>query len=179
MIVVCQSLRSGPILVLELSTPVPRFFGTTSHCLSVQPFQLLPSRNIWRHISLTCPPPLDTVAPRGLLVLRNCFFNFAVEHWFGFAGNIGTIKVWLIDWFCGVSFDTEKLNRKRREEFAPQSFVSDKEEFSFVWVLFRFIHGHPWLNGGQTWLQTIQCCSRVPSYSCSRKLVFLWSTVVL
>ena len=29
--------------------------GTTSRCLSVQPFQLLPSRNIWRHISLTWP----------------------------------------------------------------------------------------------------------------------------
>ena len=33
-------------------------FGTTCHCLSVQPFQLLPSRNTWRHISLTWPFPL-------------------------------------------------------------------------------------------------------------------------
>ena len=30
-------------------------FGTTSHCLSVQPVQLLPSRNIWRHISFIWP----------------------------------------------------------------------------------------------------------------------------
>ena len=36
---------------------VPRFFRTTCCCLSVQPFQLLPSRNIWRHISLTSPFP--------------------------------------------------------------------------------------------------------------------------
>ena len=32
-------------------------FGTTSRCLSVQPVQLQPSRNIWRHISLIWPFP--------------------------------------------------------------------------------------------------------------------------
>ena len=57
MIMACQSLGSKPILVQELFTPVPRLFGTTSRCLSAQPFQLLPSRNIWRHISLTWPFP--------------------------------------------------------------------------------------------------------------------------
>ena len=31
--------------------------GTTSCCLSVQPLQLLPLRNIWRHISLIWPFP--------------------------------------------------------------------------------------------------------------------------
>ena len=36
---------------------MPRLFGTTSRCLSVQPVQLLPSRNIWRHISLIWPFP--------------------------------------------------------------------------------------------------------------------------
>ena len=37
-------------------------------------------------------------------MLRNCFLDFAVEHWFGcrttelgFAGDIGAIEVWLID----------------------------------------------------------------------------------
>ena len=37
-------------------------------------------------------------------MLRNCFFDFAVEHWFvcratepGFAGDIGDIEIWLID----------------------------------------------------------------------------------
>ena len=41
----------------------------------------------------------------GLLMLKNCFLDFAVEHWFGcratepgFAGDIGAIEVWLIDW---------------------------------------------------------------------------------
>ena len=50
--------------------------------------------------------PIDTVTPHGLLTLRNCFLDFAVEHWFGcratepgFAGDIGAIEVWLIDWF--------------------------------------------------------------------------------
>ena len=38
-------------------------------------------------------------------MLRNCFLDFAVEHWFGcratepgFAGDIDAIEVWLIDW---------------------------------------------------------------------------------
>ena len=47
---VCQSLGSRP--TLELFTPVPRLPGATSHCLSIQQFHLLPSQNIWRHISL-------------------------------------------------------------------------------------------------------------------------------
>ena len=51
--------------------------------MDCQPFQLLPSRNIWRHISLTCPSPVDTVTPHGLLMLRNSFLNFTIEHWFG------------------------------------------------------------------------------------------------
>ena len=56
-IVVRQSLGSIPILVQELFTFVPRLFGTTSHCLSVHPFQLVHLRNIWRHVSLTWPFP--------------------------------------------------------------------------------------------------------------------------
>ena len=43
--------------------------------------------------------------PNGLLMLRHCFLDFGVEHWFGcratepgFAGDIGTIEGWLIDW---------------------------------------------------------------------------------
>ena len=40
---------------LQLFTIVPCLSGTTSCCLSVQPVQLLPSRNIWRHISLIWP----------------------------------------------------------------------------------------------------------------------------
>ena len=52
-----QQSGSRPILVLELFTFVPRLFGTTSCCLSVQPVQLLPLRSIRRHISLIWPFP--------------------------------------------------------------------------------------------------------------------------
>ena len=54
---VCRSLVSRPTQMQELFMRVLCLFGTTSFCLSVQPFQLLPSKNIWRHISLTCPFP--------------------------------------------------------------------------------------------------------------------------
>ena len=67
------SLRSSKgisLLVLRVRTNTesvsifcPRLSGTTCRCLSVQPFQLLPSRNIWRYISLTWPSPLDTGTP--------------------------------------------------------------------------------------------------------------------
>ena len=50
------------------------------------------------------------------------------------------------------SFDTEKLNGKHREIFAPLSFVPDKEDFSYIWAQFQFIRQHPWLDRGQTWL---------------------------
>ena len=50
-------LGSRSVLVLELFTLVPRLFGTTSHCLPIQPVQLLPSINIYRHISLIWPFP--------------------------------------------------------------------------------------------------------------------------
>ena len=54
-VLVCRSLGSRPTQTQELFTLVPRPFRTTSCCLSMQPFQLLPSRNIWRHTSLTWP----------------------------------------------------------------------------------------------------------------------------
>ena len=45
--------------------------------------------------------------------------------------------------FSRVSFDTEKLNGKHREVFAPLLFIPNKEEFSFIWVQFQFIVQHP------------------------------------
>ena len=101
---VCQSLGSRPTQVQQLFTLVSLLFGTTCRCLSIQPFQLLPSRNISKRISLTGPLPIDTSAPDGLLIL-NCFIDFALENWFschatepGFTGDIGSIEIWLIDW---------------------------------------------------------------------------------
>ena len=58
-----RSLRSNndnslSVPRVETNTGARAFlFGTTSRCLSVQPVQLLPSRNIWRHISLIWPTP--------------------------------------------------------------------------------------------------------------------------
>ena len=44
--------------------------------------------------------------------------------------------------FCRVSFDTERLNKKYREEFTLLSFVPDKEDFSFIWLQFQCIRRH-------------------------------------
>ena len=104
---VCRCIGSRPTQVQEHFTLVPLLFGTTCRCLSVQPFQLLPSRNIWKHISLIWPPPppIDTSTPDGLLMLWSCSIDLALEHWFGchatdpgFAGDISTTEIWLIDW---------------------------------------------------------------------------------
>ena len=98
-----------------------RLFGIASCCLSVHPFQLLPSRtsedtSLWLGLS-----PIDTVTPHGLLMLRNCFLDFAVEHWFGcrytepgFAGDIGAIEIWLIDWLIDIYFSDTVLHGKAR-----------------------------------------------------------------
>ena len=48
---------SIPTQVRELFTLVPCLVGTTSHWLSIQLFQLVPSRNIQRYIFLTLPFP--------------------------------------------------------------------------------------------------------------------------
>ena len=84
-------------------TLVPRLFGTTSLCLSIQPVQLLPSRNIWRQISLIWPSPHRYRHSPWPVDVTELFPRFAVEHWFacratepGFAGDIGAIEVWLI-----------------------------------------------------------------------------------
>ena len=46
------------------------------------------------------PPPIDTSTPNDPLMLWNCFFNFAVEHWFGyctaesgFSRDVGAIEI--------------------------------------------------------------------------------------
>ena len=52
------------------------------------------------------PPPVDTGVPTCLLMLRNDFNDFAFEHRSsccatepGCAGDIGSIEIWLIDWY--------------------------------------------------------------------------------
>ena len=50
-VLVCQSIEERPTQAQEVFTLVPHLFGTTSRCLSAQPFHLLPSGNISRHIA--------------------------------------------------------------------------------------------------------------------------------
>ena len=83
-------------------------FNVWNHCLSVATFK----KYLKTHLLDLAFPPIDTVTPHGLFMLRNCVLDFAVEHWFGcratepgFAGDIGAIEVWLIDWLSDtVSF---------------------------------------------------------------------------
>ena len=93
------SLGSRPMQVQEHFTLVALLFGTTSDHLSAQPFYLLLSRNISRHIPLTGPFPIDHGTPDGPLI-RNCIIDFAVEHQIGcytmepgVAGDIGPIEM--------------------------------------------------------------------------------------
>ena len=54
---VCRFLGWRLTQVQELFALVPHLFGLSCRCLSAQPSQLLPSRNISRHISLSWPFP--------------------------------------------------------------------------------------------------------------------------
>ena len=114
MIIVCQSLGSRQILVQELFTLVPHLFGTTSCCLSIQPFQLLPLRNIWRHISLTWPFPHRYRHARWPVDVTELFPRFCCwtliwlsRHWawlrWGY-WRYRNLTDWLIDWFLNASF---------------------------------------------------------------------------
>ena len=111
-----RSLRSNK----GISLSVPRVKGSTGarafhSCapslwnnlpLSFRPaisdatFKKYLKTSLWLGLS-----PIDTGTPDGPLMLWNCFFDFAVEHWFGchvpepgFAGDIVAIEIWLIDW---------------------------------------------------------------------------------
>ena len=97
-----------PTQVQELFTLVPHIFGTTSHFLSVQPLQLLPSTNISRHMSLTWPFSLrhqHTCWPVDATELfhRFCYWTpiHLLCHWawllWGYWCYRNLID-WLIDW---------------------------------------------------------------------------------
>ena len=117
--VLAASLPSrSPRSIKGISLSVPRvktntgkscsllcLFETVCRCLFVQPFQLLPSRNISRHISLTWSFPLRHGHTWRPVDAKELFYRFAVEHWFGcritepgFPGNISAVEIWLIDW---------------------------------------------------------------------------------
>ena len=78
-----------------------------------QPSAICPFSHLGCHLQKTSQDipfrlglsPVDTGVPNGLLMLRNSLKDFAFEHRSGccatdpgYAGNIGAIEVWLIDW---------------------------------------------------------------------------------
>ena len=65
---------------------------------------------------------------------------WAADSWYLWAEGQIFIKYYtkIPSRFSRVSFDTEKLNWKHRDVFAPLSFIPNKEEFSFIWVQFQF-----------------------------------------
>ena len=92
-----------PTQVQELFTFVLRLFGTTSLCQFSHVSCYLQETS--EDTSLTLPVPIDTSTFDGPLMLRNCFCEFAFEHWFGccatesgLARDISIIEIWLIDW---------------------------------------------------------------------------------
>ena len=60
----------------ELFTLLPCLLGTTFRCLPVQPFRLLPSSNIWRHISLIWPFPHRLQHARWPVDVTELFLQF-------------------------------------------------------------------------------------------------------
>ena len=76
------------------------------------------SQNIPTRLGL---PPIDTGVPYCLLMLRNDFNDFAFEHrssWCttepGYAGDIGAIEIWLIDWSQNAQNSHLLENRGKR-----------------------------------------------------------------
>ena len=77
-------------------------------------------KGLQTHLFDLAPPPpiIDTSTLDGPLMLRNCFVNYAVEHWFGchatkpgYAGDTGIIEISLIDWHsCMYYVMLAKLN---------------------------------------------------------------------
>ena len=95
--------------VQELFTLEPNLTGTTSRCLFIQPFQLLPLRNIRRHISLAWPFPHRHLYVRWPIDVTDVFLRFCswttirlLCHWawlcWGFWRYRNLIDWWLIGW---------------------------------------------------------------------------------
>ena len=157
-IIVCQSLGPRPTWVQELFTFVAHLFGTTCRCLSIQPFQLLPSRDIWRHTSLTWPFPRRHRHAQWTVDVTELFFDFAVEHWFGccttelgFARDIGAVEIWLIDWLrkkmCTVKQSTWPICTQVTAHGGPQP--ESTIEFSVDDSTIAEVSGSGMLNASQ------------------------------
>ena len=65
-------------------------------------------------LRLSLPVPVDTGVSNGLLMLPNSLDDFVFEHQSvccttepGYAGDIGAIEIWLIDWFIDGSWQLQ------------------------------------------------------------------------
>ena len=105
MIIICQYLGSRPTQAQQLFTLVLRLLGTTC-CLVVQSFQLLPLRNIWRHISSTWLFPHRYWHARWTVDVMELFLQFCCwtlirlsRHWAWLCRGYWRYRNWLINWF--------------------------------------------------------------------------------
>ena len=125
---VCPSLGSRPGQVQELFTLVPSLFGTACRCLSIQPFPLLPSRNIWRHISSTWPFPhrrqhaLQVVDVTELLHRFGCWTPIPLSHHWAWL----RLAYWhyrnLIDWLIKCDAQSGHSQAKNSGRAPPCAF---------------------------------------------------------
>ena len=98
-------LGSRPTLAQGPSAHVPLLFGTTFHYLSIQPPRLPPSEDVSKHTFSTWPFPRRHRCALLPVDVTEWLHDFAFEHRSGccatepgYAGDIGAIEIWLIDW---------------------------------------------------------------------------------
>ena len=125
----CLYLESRPMPGKGLLALVPLLFGPVCHYQSVHPLQFPPSGNVSRQIFLTWPFLIDIGMPDDLLTLWNCFIDFAVENWCGcranepgYAGDIGIIEIWLIDWWIDWNDKVTISSKPRIKKLAVNLF---------------------------------------------------------
>ena len=94
-----------------------RAFSSCTPSLWNKPSTICPFSHLGCHLQKTSQnipfrlglPPVDTSVPNGLLMLRNSLNDFVFEHRSGccatepgYAGDIGAIEIWLIDWLIRI-----------------------------------------------------------------------------
>ena len=135
---------------------VPLLFGTACHYQSVHPLQFPPSGNVSRHIFLTGPFPHRQRHAQWPVDVVECFIDFAVKHWYGcratesgYAGDIGAIEIWLIDWLIDYSADWKQASvvKNVREGLVCYSYLC---MLCFKWSLFPC--SHVWLWKEHCWM---------------------------
>ena len=106
---ICPSLGSGPTLAQGPSALAPLLFGTTFHYLCIQPPQLPPSDDVSKHTFQLGLFPRRHRCAQWPVDVTESLNNFVFEHRSGccatesgYAGDIGAIEIWLIDWLTDL-----------------------------------------------------------------------------